>query len=139
MIVARMDDIALGDLPAPMGRVEVDTAPSRGKEMPQERSRIDWGEHAKRVDEFLASEDERWALPPRCDEYGRPLGKDEFRSPGEKHEYEIAMEQEKYGTLRDVEREHIRLVLDATGGNKSRTAEILGINPTTLWRKLKGE
>ena len=40
-------------------------------------------------------------------------------------------------SLAQVELEHIRAVLDSTGGNKTRTAEILGISPATLWRKLK--
>lgn len=40
-------------------------------------------------------------------------------------------------SLAEVEQEHIRQVLDLTGGNKSRAARILGISQTTLWRKLK--
>jgi len=40
-------------------------------------------------------------------------------------------------TLADVEYDHIRAVLVATEGNRTRAAEILGISPTTLWRKLK--
>ena len=40
-------------------------------------------------------------------------------------------------TLAEVEKRHIQLVLDATGGNKTQAAKILGIGPTTLWRKLK--
>lgn len=40
-------------------------------------------------------------------------------------------------TLAEVEREYILEVLDATRGNKLQAAEILGINATTIWRKLK--
>ena len=40
-------------------------------------------------------------------------------------------------SLAEVEREHIVAVLQANGGNKRRTAEILGISPVTLWRRLK--
>jgi DNA-binding NtrC family response regulator len=40
-------------------------------------------------------------------------------------------------TLADVESEHILTVLDSTGGNKSRTAKILGIDRKTLREKLK--
>ncbi len=38
--------------------------------------------------------------------------------------------------LAEVEREHIRAVLDAVGGNRTRAAEILGIDRKTLRRKL---
>ncbi|CAN5759691.1 sigma-54 dependent transcriptional regulator [soil metagenome] len=38
--------------------------------------------------------------------------------------------------LRDLEREYILEVLRQTGGNKSRTAEILGLDRKTLYRKL---
>jgi len=39
-------------------------------------------------------------------------------------------------TLDAVERAYIMWVLQAEGGNKNRTAEVLGINPSTLYRKL---
>ena len=41
-------------------------------------------------------------------------------------------------SLREVEEEHIRRVLARAGDNKSRAAEILGINRKTLGEKLKG-
>jgi DNA-binding protein Fis len=40
-------------------------------------------------------------------------------------------------TLEEVELEHIRNVLVMTGDNKTRAAEILGINRKTLREKLK--
>jgi two-component system response regulator HydG len=40
-------------------------------------------------------------------------------------------------TLADAEEEQIRRVLTATGGNKSRAAQILGIERKTLYRKLE--
>ncbi len=40
-------------------------------------------------------------------------------------------------TLGEIESEYIRVVLRSTGGNRSRAANILGISPATLWRKLK--
>ncbi|GAB4322341.1 MAG: hypothetical protein Kow0059_17370 [Candidatus Sumerlaeia bacterium] len=40
-------------------------------------------------------------------------------------------------TLQEVERLHIIRVLNAVRGNQRRAAAILGINPTTLWRKMK--
>jgi DNA-binding NtrC family response regulator len=39
--------------------------------------------------------------------------------------------------LRDVERSYILMVLQAAGGNKSRAAEILGLDRKTLYRKLE--
>ncbi|HYE35403.1 sigma-54 dependent transcriptional regulator [Methylocaldum sp.] len=39
-------------------------------------------------------------------------------------------------TLEDVERAYIRHVLDATGGNKIQAARILGVDRSTLYRKL---
>ncbi|GAB6906229.1 Acetoacetate metabolism regulatory protein AtoC [Desulfosarcina cetonica] len=40
-------------------------------------------------------------------------------------------------TLAELENRYILEVLDATGGNKSKSAEILGISRAALWRKLK--
>ncbi len=39
-------------------------------------------------------------------------------------------------TLPEVERCHIQRVLESVGGHKKRAAEILEINPSTLYRKL---
>ena len=40
-------------------------------------------------------------------------------------------------TLAEVERAHIEAVLERCQGNRSQAARILGINATTLWRKLR--
>ena len=40
-------------------------------------------------------------------------------------------------TLEDLERAHILAVLESTGGARKQTSEILGINASTLYRKLK--
>lgn len=37
--------------------------------------------------------------------------------------------------LRDLEQEYIDWVLERTGGNKTRAAEVLGIDPSTLYRR----
>ena len=40
-------------------------------------------------------------------------------------------------TLSELERQHITRVLVETGGNRERTAAILGISARTLYRKLR--
>jgi DNA-binding NtrC family response regulator len=40
-------------------------------------------------------------------------------------------------TLEELERRHIERVLEATGGNRPRAAKILGINASTIYRKLE--
>jgi len=42
-----------------------------------------------------------------------------------------------YRSLEEVEREHIRRVLEATRGNRTRTAKILGVSRAGLHLKLK--
>jgi transcriptional regulator with PAS, ATPase and Fis domain len=39
-------------------------------------------------------------------------------------------------TLDEMERRYIQKVLEATGGSRTRAAKILGVDRTTLWRKL---
>jgi len=41
-------------------------------------------------------------------------------------------------TLQERELEYIHWVLDEVGGNQTAAAEVLGINRSSLWRKLKG-
>jgi two-component system response regulator AtoC len=40
-------------------------------------------------------------------------------------------------SLNEVEKHHIQLVLDSTGGNKTRTAQILGVSRPKLYRKMQ--
>src|SRR5699024_5301533 len=41
----------------------------------------------------------------------------------------------KIGNLRDIEKQVIQKVMERENGNQSKTAKILGINRSTLWRK----
>jgi len=49
----------------------------------------------------------------------------------------LAQALTKQLTLRDLEREYIGKVLETTGGNKTEAARILGVDRTTLYRKLE--
>jgi two-component system response regulator AtoC len=46
-------------------------------------------------------------------------------------------EKKTFMTIEELEQKYIREVLNYTGGNKTRAAKILGIHPTSLFRKLK--
>ncbi len=48
-----------------------------------------------------------------------------------------AEDKKRFLTLQELEREYIKEVLKFTSGNKSKAAKILGIHPTSLFRKLK--
>jgi len=47
-------------------------------------------------------------------------------------------EKREFMTLAELEKQYILEVLEATGGNKSKAVELLGISRAALWRKLKG-
>lgn len=48
-----------------------------------------------------------------------------------------ATPEESSGRLETIEKQHILKILQQTGGNKTRAAELLGIGITTLYRKLQ--
>jgi two-component system response regulator AtoC len=47
------------------------------------------------------------------------------------------IEKKTFVTIEELEEKYIREVLNYTGGNKTRAAKILGIHPTSLFRKIK--
>jgi len=49
----------------------------------------------------------------------------------------VARSQQSWPSLEEVEKRYIQKVLEATGGNKRRTADILGIARRTLYRRLE--
>ena len=51
--------------------------------------------------------------------------------------FSFAQSESRMKTLREVEREYIQWVLDRVGRNKTRAAEVLGIDRASLWRHLK--
>jgi transcriptional regulator with PAS, ATPase and Fis domain len=40
-------------------------------------------------------------------------------------------------SLDELEKRHIKRVLEVTGGNRPRAAKILGVNVTTVYRKIE--
>ncbi len=60
---------------------------------------------------------------------GDDLGIGNHRRPEGEHDI--------LGTLKELESRHIQRVLEATGGNRLDAARILGIDRTTLYRKMK--
>jgi DNA-binding NtrC family response regulator len=63
-------------------------------------------------------------LPPRIQEAGRTAAL-------------VSDASRRQATLRELEREYILEILRQVGGNKSRAAEILGLDRKTLYRKLE--
>jgi two-component system response regulator AtoC len=51
--------------------------------------------------------------------------------------YTASDAKKKFMTLAEMEKQYILEVLEATGGNKTKTTELLGISRAALWRKLK--
>lgn len=45
--------------------------------------------------------------------------------------------EDRFPTLLEVEQKYVQKVLAHVAGNKSRAAEVLGIDRVSLWRKLK--
>ncbi|HKJ71327.1 MAG TPA: sigma-54 dependent transcriptional regulator [Gammaproteobacteria bacterium] len=83
------------------------------------------------VERSVVLTDERWIGTELVDqlmgEYGGPEEASRERPEG----------LPVRASLEEVERAHILRVLEEVGGHRERAAEILGINKTTLWRKLK--
>ena len=49
----------------------------------------------------------------------------------------FSLPRDRLATLREVEEEYIAWMIEKCGGNKTRAAEILGIDPSTLHRRSK--
>lgn len=55
----------------------------------------------------------------------------------EKNWLQEVIQEGKYPTLEELEKSYIDHILKITGNNKSKTAKILGIHPSSLFRRLK--
>jgi len=51
--------------------------------------------------------------------------------------FQCAKKDDRIATLEEQERKYIRWVLDEAGGNQTAAAQMLGIDRSSLWRKLK--
>jgi DNA-binding NtrC family response regulator len=70
---------------------------------------------------------------------GEPIRSSHF-PPGLRHKAQLSVQTpapDLSRSLREVEMAHIRAVLESCEGNKVRAAEVLGISPSTIWRKLQ--
>ena len=68
----------------------------------------------------------------------RPVPRDVARSrPADAALTIMESREQPVDTLADAEEDQIRRVLSATGGNKSKAAQLLGIERKTLYRKLE--
>jgi two-component system response regulator AtoC len=76
------------------------------------------------------------SLPEEIRDYVREARAAESEPPSE---YDVSPTGQQFLTLREVEDDYIREVLAATGNNKTQSAKILGIHPTSLLRRLKKE
>ena len=76
------------------------------------------------------------SLPEEIRDHVREARAAESEPPSE---YDVSPTGQQFLTLREVEDDYIREVLAATGNNKTQSAKILGIHPTSLLRRLKKE
>jgi two-component system response regulator HydG len=90
----------------------------------------DWPGNVRELENAL----EHAALVSQSDEIGVEALPERVRTP--RAAPLISERPPANPTLEAVERAYILWVLQAEGGNKTRTAEVLGIDPSTLYRKL---
>jgi two-component system, NtrC family, response regulator HydG len=53
------------------------------------------------------------------------------------HQDQFSLPRDRLATLREVEEEYITWAIDRCGGNKTKAAEVLGIDPSTLHRRIR--
>jgi two-component system response regulator HydG len=51
----------------------------------------------------------------------------------------FSLPRDRLATLREVEEEYIAWAIERCGGNKTKAAEVLGIDPSTLHRRTKAK
>jgi len=68
-----------------------------------------------------------------------PVEIQKYKSTGAEKMIQQTLQSEEWPTLKELEEKYIQNVLEYTGMNKSKAAKILGIHPSSLFRKLKNE
>lgn len=100
-------------------------------------SRAEWPGNLREmrnlVERCVVLADDRWIDPDLVDQL---MSQEPEREPGTEAAGPAAPWPVS-ASLETVERAHILRVLESVHGHRERAAEILGINKTTLWRKLK--
>lgn len=71
--------------------------------------------------------------------YHLPVEIQKYKSTGAEKMIQQTLQSEEWPTLKELEEKYIQNVLEYTGMNKSKAAKILGIHPSSLFRKLKNE
>ena len=104
--------------------------PARGNEALEAVMHYDWPGNVRELENAL----ERAVVLTKGDTIGRAAMPD--RITERRAEPVVAERQHANPTLEVIEQAYIRWVLDNEGGNKTRAAEVLGIDPSTLYRKL---
>lgn len=84
------------------------------------------------IERIMSLSNEEEIMPHHLPSEMRDRGK--YPKP---HVIEEIVSEDSYPTLEDLERKYIEKVLERTGNNKTQAAKILGIHPTSLFRKLK--
>ena len=108
------------------------------------------GEHPRRLDPAALEALQEYQWPGNVRELENALERSVILTPGDqigvgvlpervtdrRAEPLVAARAPTNPTLEAIERAYIMWVLQSEGGNKSRAAEVLGIDPSTLYRKL---
>ncbi|MBI4773251.1 MAG: sigma-54-dependent Fis family transcriptional regulator [Deltaproteobacteria bacterium] len=114
-----------------------------------DRYRKEYGKDIKKISDEVLSIFKNYAFPGNVRELENAIERAVIVCEGDEVRREhlpqrfvkvrpsVVLEKKTYATLAELEEQYILEVLEATKGNKSEAARILGINRASLWRKLK--
>lgn len=101
----------------------------------EEMKRMKWRGNIRELDNFI----EKAMVLTQGDVINRDILNEIYYEIGEEKLNALLEDRDDkvLKSLQDIEKDAILHVLKVTGGNKSEAANILGINISTLWRKMK--